>query len=74
MKKIVGYKMCWNEAVHRLTIDVNKAIKNGWQPVGSPFVLTGDEGSLLTADEDDPYLSATDLPIIIQAMVKYSND
>lgn len=60
--KIVAYKVLKNELHADLTVEVNKAIKEGWQPLGgvSHCPTTG----IRTSNAYD----------YIQAMVKYESN
>ncbi len=54
--KIVEYKCVFGDGEMELSQEVNKSIKDGWQPFGSPTAVT---------------LKIWDYDTIYQAMVKY---
>lgn len=70
MNKITDYIHSYGESPQALVRGVREAINEGWQPLGGPFVITDPK----MLHEDATSIELYELPVVVQAMVKYLND
>ncbi|NQU09583.1 DUF1737 domain-containing protein [bacterium] len=67
MSKITGYKILVADEVPQLEKDVLAHLKDGWEPIGGPFiVVVSTEGLKLTTYSSKP----TERVTISQAMIR----